>query len=925
MGAVDLVLQIESPKSVARGLQRIGRAGHGVDEVSRGRIFPKFRGDLLECAVVARRMHEGLIEPTVVPRNALDVLAQQIVAIAVLGRSRDGIAGRRAARAVTALRSLLLGAVAGAAGERARHARRALPVERLRRAARAHRVGSRRRHDPRAQGLAPAGGRQRRHDPRPRAVRGDAARRPPRGRARRGDGLRGAPRPGVPARRVDLAHRGNRPRPRDRHARARRARRGALLEGRLGRAPEGARRGDRRVLALGGRAGARDAAARLRPRRARGAQPARLPARAAGGDARAAERAHDRARALPRRDRRLAPVRAVAVRRARALGVGPGDLRAHPRAHGPGGRRDHLRRRHRAAPARPRRRRGRGAALGGRADHARARGGRGGDHRRARRLGAVRRALSRERLARAADPARVPGQTHAAVAAAPEGAEPARGRAPLRRLPDRAGDLPRVPARRARRARPGGRCCARCTRARSRSWRSRRRRPRRLPPRCCSTTSRRTCTRATRRAPSAARPRCRSTATCCASCSARRSCASCSTPTRWRASRTTCSTARRSRARPAATACTTCCATSATSTPQEIAARVFEGVDAGAAAGRAASANAARSACASAASSATWPPTRPGCTATRCRRAPPGGLPEAFLADVPDALRVLVARYARTHGPFTTEELRERYGVDASAVLRELERDGELVRGELRPGGSGREWCDVEVLRRLRRASLAALRKEIEPADQRAPRGVPAVVAGRRPPPAGRRGHRPPARSARAAAGPRAAGGDLGARRAAAAHGRLLAVVAGHAVRERRARVGRRRPARALRARGAVLPRGRAADRAAAEQRAPRRRRRAKSTDTPEHELLRARLAHGPVLLQRPDRRARRCRAEALREALWDLVWAGEATNDAWAPLRAPRLALARGVAAARSVEHPSGASARGAPARSRRCRVAGR
>src|SRR5665213_2849106 len=83
MGAVDLVLQIESPKSVSRGLQRIGRAGHGVGEVSRGRIFPKFRGDLLECAVVVRRMHEGLIEPTVVPRNALDVLAQQIVAIAV--------------------------------------------------------------------------------------------------------------------------------------------------------------------------------------------------------------------------------------------------------------------------------------------------------------------------------------------------------------------------------------------------------------------------------------------------------------------------------------------------------------------------------------------------------------------------------------------------------------------------------------------------------------------------------------------------------------------------------------------------------------------------------------------------------------------------------------------------------------------------
>ena len=82
MGAVDLVIQVESPKSVARGLQRIGRAGHSVGDVSRGRIFPKFRADLLECAVIARRMREGEIESTVVPRNPLDVLAQQIVAIA---------------------------------------------------------------------------------------------------------------------------------------------------------------------------------------------------------------------------------------------------------------------------------------------------------------------------------------------------------------------------------------------------------------------------------------------------------------------------------------------------------------------------------------------------------------------------------------------------------------------------------------------------------------------------------------------------------------------------------------------------------------------------------------------------------------------------------------------------------------------------
>ncbi len=81
MGAVDLVVQVESPKSVARGLQRIGRAGHSLGEVSRGRIFPKFRADLLESAVVAQRMREGLIEETQIPRNPLDVLAQHVVAI----------------------------------------------------------------------------------------------------------------------------------------------------------------------------------------------------------------------------------------------------------------------------------------------------------------------------------------------------------------------------------------------------------------------------------------------------------------------------------------------------------------------------------------------------------------------------------------------------------------------------------------------------------------------------------------------------------------------------------------------------------------------------------------------------------------------------------------------------------------------------
>jgi len=81
MGAVDLVIQVESPGSVARGLQRIGRAGHSVGEPSVGRIFPKFRGDLLEAAVVTERMLAGEIESTRYPRSPLDVLAQQIVAM----------------------------------------------------------------------------------------------------------------------------------------------------------------------------------------------------------------------------------------------------------------------------------------------------------------------------------------------------------------------------------------------------------------------------------------------------------------------------------------------------------------------------------------------------------------------------------------------------------------------------------------------------------------------------------------------------------------------------------------------------------------------------------------------------------------------------------------------------------------------------
>ncbi|MHA3705078.1 ATP-dependent helicase [Jatrophihabitans sp. YIM 134969] len=84
MGAVDLVIQVESPPSVASGLQRVGRAGHQVGAVSQGVIFPKYRGDLVECTVVAERMRTGQIEELHYPRNPLDVLAQQIVAVVAM-------------------------------------------------------------------------------------------------------------------------------------------------------------------------------------------------------------------------------------------------------------------------------------------------------------------------------------------------------------------------------------------------------------------------------------------------------------------------------------------------------------------------------------------------------------------------------------------------------------------------------------------------------------------------------------------------------------------------------------------------------------------------------------------------------------------------------------------------------------------------
>jgi ATP-dependent Lhr-like helicase len=165
MGAVDLVIQIEAPVSVAAGLQRIGRAGHQVGALSRGIIFPKYRGDLLECAAVSERMQAGEIEALHVPRNPLDVLAQQIVAMVA---TDDWAVAELAAlvRRAAPFASLPDAALTGTST-----CSPAAIVRRLRRAARQAHVGPRRRppHDPTRR--AAGGDHVRRNDPRPRPLR----------------------------------------------------------------------------------------------------------------------------------------------------------------------------------------------------------------------------------------------------------------------------------------------------------------------------------------------------------------------------------------------------------------------------------------------------------------------------------------------------------------------------------------------------------------------------------------------------------------------------------------------------------------------------------------------------------------------------------------------------------------------------------
>jgi len=285
----------------------------------------------------------------------------------------------------------------------------------------------------------------------------------------------------------------------------------------------------------------------------------------------------------------------------------------------------------------------------------------------------------------------------------------------------------------------------------------------------------------------------------------------------------------------------------------------------------------------------------------------PAGLPTAFTDPVPQPLDDLVARYARTHVPFETHEVVGRLGVTAEralVALSRLESAGRLVHGEFRPGGAEREWCDAGVLRSLRRRSLAALRHEVEPVDattfvrflsawhhiERGRRGtdalveaieqlqgvaVPVSVLERDVLPARVDGYRPNMLDELCAAG------DLvwtGAGALGADDGRVRLFF--------RDRVK-------LLASSMVLP---------------------EAPEGPLHDAIREQLTRAGASFW-PDLLAAAGGADeaVLLTALWDLVWAGEITNDTFGPLRASRRASTRRTTRARP--HPGRLTRLGPPA----------
>jgi ATP-dependent Lhr-like helicase len=257
-----------------------------------------------------------------------------------------------------------------------------------------------------------------------------------------------------------------------------------------------------------------------------------------------------------------------------------------------------------------------------------------------------------------------------------------------------------------------------------------------------------------------------------------------------------------------------------------------------------------------------------GCYRDALGAMPPSGLPDVFLESEEEPLRSLVARFARSRGPFTTAEANARFGVDVEPELRALEREERLVRGELRPGGTEREWCDPDVLRRLRRASLAALRKEVEPAEQ--------ATLGRFLP------------------------SWHGVDRRASLREALVPLQAlslsvslwESEVLPRRVPGYRPEQLDQLCATGEVVWVGAGLDRVALFFRedsslfgAPAA---APKSDSEAAEAIRIALRRGAVFWHDLLDESQLESSEALA-ALWDLVWAGEVTNDAWQPLRAGR------------------------------------
>ncbi|VTR09842.1 DEAD/DEAH box helicase [Clostridioides difficile] len=297
MGAVDLVIQVESPPSVASGLQRIGRAGHQVGEISQGILYPKHRTDLLHCTVTVSRMLDGAIEEIKVPQNPLDILAQQTIAAAAvddlevdhwyevirraapyreLGRgvfdaTLDLIAGRFPSDEFAELRPRVnwdrdAGVITGRRGaQRARgHLGRFHPRPRPLRCVHGRREGNARR------------------------------------RTRRGDGLRVACRRRLRTRRDQLADRGHHPRPRPGLPRVRSAGPVAVLDRRRDRTPRRTRRRDRCVHRCDRRPRqARRPCRTPRPHRQRPHQPRDPHRRAAGVDRTPPHRPHPGGRAVP--------------------------------------------------------------------------------------------------------------------------------------------------------------------------------------------------------------------------------------------------------------------------------------------------------------------------------------------------------------------------------------------------------------------------------------------------------------------------------------------------------------------------------------------------------------------------------------------------------------------------------------------------